>query len=108
MTSIGEAFMNQRKHDMGGMDAGAVEVSAHQAEPWAKMITSLAGALREHDLMRIDELRRALEDLPDDVYAQDYFERWSEAMINLLEEKGIFTREEIMGKMNLIKSKLED
>jgi len=58
--------------------------------------------------MRIDELRRALEDLPDDVYAQDYFERWSEAMINLLEEKGIFTREEIMGKMNLIKSKLED
>ena len=76
------------------------------AEPWAKMITSLAAALREDDLMRIDELRRALEDLPEDVYKQDYFERWSEAMINLLEEKGLLTREEVMGKMDALKAKL--
>ena len=58
------------------------------------------------DLMRIDELRRALEDLPEDVYKQDYFERWSEAMINLLEEKGLLTREEVMGKMDALKAKL--
>lgn len=98
--------MNQRQHDMGGMDAGPVENSAHEAEPWAKMITSLAAAMREHDIMRIDELRRALEDLPPEIYEQDYFERWSEAMVNLLEEKGVFTREEVMGRMDAIKAKL--
>ena len=54
-----EAVMNQRQHDMGGMDASLAEASAHEAEPWAKMITSLAAAMREHDVMRIDELRRA-------------------------------------------------
>jgi hypothetical protein len=99
--------MNQRQHDMGGMGAGPITSDEHAAEPWAKMITSLAASMRDDDLMRIDELRRALEDLPEDVYKQDYFERWSEAMINLLEEKGIWTRDEVMSKMQVLKIKLE-
>jgi len=99
--------MNQRQHDMGGMKAGPVESDEHAAEPWAKMVTSLAAALRDHDIMRIDELRRALEDLPEDIYKQDYFERWSEAMVNLLEEKGLLTRGEVMGKMDALKTQLE-
>ena len=98
--------MNQRQHDMGGMDASPVEASAHEAAPWAKMITSLAAAMREYDVMRIDELRRALEDLPPEIYEQDYFERWSEAMVNLLEEKGLLTRDEVMSRMDAIKAKL--
>ena len=98
--------MSQRQHDMGGMDAGPVENSVHEAEPWAKMITSLAAAMREHDIMRIDELRRALEDLPPDIYSKEYFERWSEAMVNLLEEKGLLSRDEVMSRMNVIKEKV--
>lgn len=96
----------QRQHDMGGMEAGPIETDEHASEPWAKMITSLAAAMRDHDIMRIDELRRALEDLPEDVYAQDYFERWSEAMINLMEEKGLMNRDEVMGRMDELKAKL--
>jgi hypothetical protein len=92
---------------MGGMEAGPVESDEHATEPWAKMITSLAAALRDHDIMRIDELRRALEDLPEDIYKQEYFERWSEAMINLLEEKGLLSRSEVMGKMDTLKAQLE-
>jgi hypothetical protein len=99
--------MSQRQHDMGGMEAGPVESDEHATEPWAKMITSLAAALRDHDIMRIDELRRALEDLPEDIYKQEYFERWSEAMINLLEEKGLLSRSEVMGKMDTLKAQLE-
>ena len=98
--------MNQRQHDMGGMKAGPIELAEHPAEPWAKMVTSVAAALRERDLMRIDELRRALEDLPEDVYAQDYFERWSEAMVNLLEEKGILTHAEVEARMSALREKL--
>jgi hypothetical protein len=99
--------MSQRQHDMGGMEAGPIESDEHAAEPWAKMITSLAAAMRDHDIMRIDELRRALEDLPEDIYSMDYFERWSEAMVNLLEEKGLLTRDEVMGKMDALKAQLE-
>ena len=57
--------------------------------------------------MRIDELRRALEDLPAEVYAQDYFERWSEAIINLLEEKGLITRAEVVQRMEAMRNRLE-
>tara|TARA_R110002072_G_scaffold79793_5_gene183792 strand:- start:2716 stop:3018 length:303 start_codon:yes stop_codon:yes gene_type:complete len=99
--------MSQRQHDMGGMEAGPIESDEHATEPWAKMITSLAASLRDYDIMRIDELRRALEDLPEDIYEQDYFERWSEAMVNLLEEKGLLTRGEVMGKMDALKAQLE-
>ncbi|CAN0529563.1 unnamed protein product [Laminaria digitata] len=99
--------MSQRQHDMGGMEAGPIESDEHAAEPWAKMMTSLAAALRDYDIMRIDELRRALEDLPEDIYKQEYFERWSEAMVNLLEEKGLLTRDEVIGKMDALKEKLE-
>ena len=99
--------MSQRQHDMGGMEAGPIESDEHAAEPWAKMITSLAAAMRDHDIMRIDELRRAQEDLPEDIYSMDYFERWSEAMVNLLEEKGLLTRDEVMGKMDALKAQLE-
>lgn len=97
----------QRQHDMGGMEAGPIESNEHPTEPWAKTITSVAAALREKDLMRIDELRRALEDLPADVYAQDYFERWSEAMVNLLEEKGVLSRSEVEARMKDITDELE-
>lgn len=97
----------QRQHDMGGMSAGPIVTEEHAAEPWAKLVTSLAASMREYDVMRIDELRRALEDLPSDVYAQDYFERWSEAMINLLEEKGVMSRDEVMAKMEAIRTRLE-
>ncbi len=99
--------MNQRQHDMGGMTAGPIDTSAHEAEPWAKTITALAAAMRERDTMRLDELRRALEDLPAQLYARDYFERWSEAMINLLEEKGLLTRSEVENRMQTIRSRLE-
>ena len=99
--------MSQRQHDMGGMEAGPMEIREHDAEPWAKTITAIAAALREDDTMRIDELRRALEDLPPEVYAQDYFERWSEAIINLLEEKGLITRAEVVQRMEAIRNRLE-
>ena len=97
----------QRQHDMGGMEADPVVPGDHEAPPWAKTITALAAAMRETDLMRIDELRRALEDLPSQVYARDYFERWSEAMANLLEEKGVLARAEIEARMDAIRGRLE-
>ncbi len=99
--------MTPRQHDMGGMDAGPVEIRAHEAEPWAKTLPAIAGALRADDPLRIDELRRALEDLPGEVYAQDYFERWSEAMVNLLEEKGLLTRSEVESRMGEIRNRVE-
>ena len=98
----------QRQHDMGGMPAGPVDPDSPPTAPWAKLITATVGALREKKLMTVDEMRRALEDLPSEQYDRSYFERWAEALTDLLEEKGLASHEEIAGRMDEIRRRLGD
>lgn len=84
---------------MGGMPAGPLDLAEHEAEPWAKLITAILGAMREHNYTTVDEMRRALEGLPTADYDRPYFERWAEAMCNLFEEKEFLDRETVERRM---------
>ena len=97
----------QRQHDMGGMSAGPVDPESGPTKPWAKLLTATVGALREEKLMTVDEMRRALEDLPSEQYDRTYFERWAEALTDLLEEKGLLTHEEVESRMDAIRRRVE-
>ncbi len=97
----------QRQHDMGGMAAGPVDPDSPPTKPWAKLITATVGALRAEKLMTVDEMRRALEDLPGEQYDRSYFERWAEALTDLLEEKGLASHAEIESRMAAIRRRLE-
>jgi len=97
----------QRQHDLGGKTVGPVETDTPPTAPWAKLITATVGALRQRDLMCVDEMRRALEDLPKEQYDQGYFERWSEALCDLLEEKGLLTHDEVEDRMAALRGTLE-
>jgi hypothetical protein len=57
----------------------------------------VVGALRDpHHLTKVDELRRAMEDMPPDDYRDlGYFERWAVGLSALVVEKGLMTRDEI-------------
>lgn len=91
----------QRQHDMGGdaaagiktgIDTAAHPVAAWQKETWAMRVALGADRLK---LIRVDELRRAIEDLAPEDYDRAYFERWILALRNLLVEKGVLSRDEI-------------
>lgn len=99
----------QRMHDMGGLDGDLIDFADHDAEPWQKMVTAIRAALGDepYRLMRVDELRRAIEDLNEDEYNLPYFERWAEAMIYLMEEKDIMTRDEVTARMEEIRNRVE-
>ncbi len=97
----------RRTHDMGGQPAGPMELGEHATEPWEKLITAMVGSLRGRGLMTVDELRRAIEDLSPETYHKPYFERWSAAIIDLWQEKGLLTRTEVEAKMSEIKKRLE-
>ena len=97
----------KRQHDLGGESAGPIDLSHHEAEPFGKLFTAVFTALRQHGVTNIDELRRTLEDLPKAVYDQPYYERWGEAMCNLLEEKGIVSRNEIERRMAELKTAID-
>ena len=97
----------KRHHDLGGEPGEPIDPSTHATEPWAKLITATVGALRSRGYLTVDELRRTIEDLPTEVYDQAYFERWAEALANLLDEKGLVPRAEVADRMNRLRAELE-
>ena len=91
-------------HDMGGMHGfGRVEREEHEPvfhAPWEGRIFGLTRAFRAQHLLSIDESRHAIERMaPIDYLGSSYYERWLDANVQLLVEKGVITREELERRM---------
>ncbi len=88
-----------RIHDRGGWPgAGPVDKSEHDLSWWEKRIDAIATLLTspQKRVMRLDELRRAIEDMEPARYEQSkYYEKWLHAVETIMAEKGILTHEEI-------------
>jgi nitrile hydratase subunit beta len=88
-----------RIHDRGGWpEAGAINRAEHGLSMWEKRTDALLVLLASptKQVLRVDELRRAIESLAPDAYEKlSYYERWITAIEALLIEKGILTRAEI-------------
>ena len=68
---------------MGGLEDGPVEIKEHASEPWEKRVDAIRALLSDEkrDMLSVDELRRAIEDLGADAYDRyNYYERWMAAM----------------------------
>jgi nitrile hydratase len=92
-----------RVHDRGGWpDAGSIDRREHELAWWEKRTDALMVLLSSPGkrIIRVDELRRAIEDLEPDRYEKlSYYEKWAIAIETLLVEKGLLTREEIDRKL---------
>lgn len=86
-------------HDRGGWpDAGPINKAEHELSFWEKrtdaLLVLLSSAARR--VVRVDELRRAIESLPSEAYeTMSYYERWIIAIETLLIEKSVLTKAEI-------------
>lgn len=99
--------MNRNPADIGGEAAGAIDTADHGMKFWEKQANALRNTLTSRKVVRLDELRRAAEELGDRYYRLGYFERTTEAMCNLLLEKGLFTRGELEGKIKEIRRRYD-
>ena len=86
-------------HDMGGMDGfGAIPLEADEPvfhAEWEKRMYAIAMTLARQ-FRNTDEFRHAIERIPAPVYlASSYYERWLNAMMTLLVEKGKVSRDEL-------------
>ena len=86
----------KRPHDMGGEEGGPIDTVDHGMKFWEKQATALRNTLTS---LRLDELRRAAEDLGARYYELEYFERTTEALRSVLIEHGFFTPEELARKI---------
>ena len=86
-----------RVHDMGGRPSDdPIDQSSHEWADWEHVTNALVGALRNHDLVNVDELRRGIESMaPDEYESSSYYERWSASLETMLVEKGVLTTDEI-------------
>ena len=93
-------------HDLGGSAAGPVRRDEHEPAWWEKRIDALLSLLgdQKRQLIRTDELRRAIESLDKAVYDNySYYERWTLAIANLLLEKGVLSSEEIDARVEKLR-----
>ncbi|MFQ5897325.1 MAG: hypothetical protein ACE5JN_03675 [Candidatus Methylomirabilia bacterium] len=98
-----------RVHDRGGWPgAGPVDRAEHELSRWEKRIDAIVTLLSSPDkrVMRVDELRRAIEGIEPKKYAAcTCYERWLLAVETLMIEKGILTREEIGRRLQGIEAR---
>jgi hypothetical protein len=91
-----------RPNDVAGQPAGPIDRAEHELEPWHKLVTALLFVLRSppHNMMYIDEMRRAMEDIPPDEYQRlEYFEKWALGITQLVTEKGLVSRDRIESRV---------
>ena len=99
--------INKGPHDMGGEAAGPIDTTDHGMKFWEKQANALRNTLTLKKIVRVDELRRAAEDLGDRYYKLAYFERTTTALRNLLIEKGHFTEAELTAKMAEVRARFD-
>ena len=88
-------------HDIGGKSAGPIDRADHAHGAFERhmdaVVTLLGGAGKR--VVRVDELRRAIESLPDyDSLA--YYEKWAAAVKLLMIEKGLVSEQELAKRIS--------
>ena len=97
----------KRPHDMGGEPAGPIDTADHGMKFWEKQANALRNTLTSGKIVRLDELRRAAEDLGERYYQLEYFERTTHALRQVLLERGLFTEAELTAKMAEVRKRYD-
>lgn len=86
-------------HDMGGVGrymCKAIDTEPHALTAFDKRVDALRQLLSAKGLMSVDELRRGIEELPEDEYhALTYYERWIRSIRATLQRRGVLDADEI-------------
>jgi nitrile hydratase subunit beta len=87
-------------HDLGGMHGfGSVVREPNEPvfhEPWEGRVFAILNLTVAAGAYNVDELRHAIERMPPVRYLEtSYYEHWLHAAEDLLDRKGIVTREEL-------------
>jgi nitrile hydratase beta subunit-like protein len=97
----------KQPHDMGGEAGGPIDTVDRGMKFWEKQTNALRNTLSRRKIVRLDELRRAAEDLGSRYYELEYFERTTEALRTVLLERGYFTEAELRAKMADVRRRYE-
>jgi len=102
---MSEQPLNKGPQDVGGEAGEAIETIDHGMAFWEKQANGLRSVLSGRRIIRVDELRRAAEDLGELYSKLAYFERTTMALRTTLIEKGLISDVELKNKMAQIRAR---
>ena len=97
----GEPGLDPRRahHDLGGVAkflCEKVETAPHALTPFDRRVDALRQILGASGIMRVDELRRGIEAIPEAEYHRlSYYERWVRSIADTLLRKGVVSEDEL-------------
>lgn len=89
-------------HDIGGQLTGPIPRTELPWLDWEKRVEAIRNLLGDSTrrVISLDEMRRGFESFgPEKYRALSFYRRRLEAMIDILEEKGVLTRAELMAAL---------
>lgn len=93
-------------HDLGGKDFGPITRADHVRTTWDNRVDALLKLMLAGRHIRVDELRRGIESLPEDDYMSfSYYEKWMAAMRGLIVEKELLSESEIEARVAELRRK---
>jgi hypothetical protein len=90
-------------HDIGGVTkymCEPVDTEPHALTDFDRQVDALRQLLAAKNLLTVDELRRAIEAIPEaDYHRLSYYRRWIRAMTDLMLRRGVITEAELRGAL---------
>ncbi|MBY0380552.1 MAG: nitrile hydratase subunit beta [Xanthobacteraceae bacterium] len=102
--------MTRGYHDIGGEPAGAIPIVELPWLQWEKQVEAIRNLLGDgtRRMMSLDEMRRGFESFGLDKYKKySFYRRRLEAVIDILVEKDVFSREELEQEIALVRARWE-
>ena len=99
----------QSHHDMGGVEpfaSQAIDRTEHELSAFDKRVDAMVNLLSHPSraLMRVDEMRDAIEAMPPAEYdSAAYYEKWIHAIAEVMVHKDVIGEEELVLKLAELK-----
>jgi hypothetical protein len=96
-------------HDVGGLEAGPVDLAEHDTAWWEWQIDAMIRlALQKGLITDFAELRDGIERLtPEDYERCSYYERWARSLASALVDKGVVDQAELDARVAAIRARQE-
>lgn len=93
-------------HDMGGVSkfmCDPVDTEPHALTDFDREVDAIRQLLGMRKVMSVDEMRRAIEAIPEDQYLRmSYYQRWMRSITDNMLVRGVFTEEELRAALEQI------
>ena len=90
-------------HDLGGVPrflCEEIDIEPHELTDFDREVDALRQLLSAKGLMTVDELRRGIEEIPEEAYLRlSYYQKWIRSITATLIRRGVLTADEVAARL---------